>query len=368
MHYCGVSTARPVPSLWRRWPAPRRRGALALMALVLLLHALLLGGLDPGTGPMWRAEPPRPLLVRQIVRRSLPPDLSPAAEAAQAAPTRTPRTHARPSPAAAAAAAAPVEVPIPALATQAMAPEVDVARGPAERVADEARGAAERVADAGGLAVPVYATRRPPPLDLRFELRRGAAVGLAAMAWRPGDEHYRLTLQTQLAAAPATGWASVGGFDAAGLAPLRYTESRRGRELRAANFQRDNGRVTFSGPAIEHPLVPGGQDRLSWMVQLAAVMAANPVLSETDAQVSIWVVGSRGDAEVWTFTVQGRTALELPIGHVEDAVHLKREPRRPYDTQVQVWLDPSRHFLPAQVWLRVRATGEGSELQLQDLK
>lgn len=366
MHYCEVSTARPFPSLWRRWPAPRTRGALALLALVLLLHALLLGGLDPGAGPLWRAEPSRPLLVRQIVRQSLLPDLAPAADAAQATPTRTPPLRPRPSPAA--AAAAPVAVPIPALAAQAPTLAVDEALGPAGRVADEAPGAAERAVDAGGLAVPVYATRRPPPLDLRFELRRGAAAGLAAMAWLPEDEHYRLTLQTQLAAAPAIAWTSVGGFDAAGLAPLRYTESRRGRDLRAANFQRDNGRVTFSGPAIEYPLVPGGQDRLSWMVQLASVMAANPVLSETDAQVSIWVVGSRGDAEVWTFTVQGRTALELPIGRVEDAVHLKREPRRPYDTQVQVWLDPSRHFMPAQLWLRVRATGEGSELRLQDLK
>lgn len=366
MHYCGVSTARPVPSLWRRWPAPRRRGALSLLALVLLLHALLLGGLAPGAGPLWRAEPPRPLLVRQIVRQPAPafaPTLAPAADAAKAEPTPAHRSRARNS--SAAAATPPVATPIPALAFDSTG---DEALGPAERVTDQALVPNERVADAGGLAVPVYATRRPPPLDLLFELRRGAAVGLAELAWRPEDAHYRLTLQTRLAAAPLMGSTSVGGFDPAGLAPLRYTESRRGRELRAANFQRDNGRVTFSGPAIEHPLVPGGQDRLSWMVQLAAVMAANPALSEADAQVSIWVVGSRGDAEVWTFTVQGRTALELPIGRVEDALHMKREPRRPYDTQVQVWLDPSRHFLPAQAWLRVRATGEGSELRLQDLK
>ena len=233
---------------------------------------------------------------------------------------------------------------------------------------DEPLGLDERQADPGGLAAPVYATRRPPPLTLQFELRRGAATGQAELDWRPDAEHYRLTLQGRVSGAPPIGWVSLGGFDSAGLAPLRYTESRRGRELRAANFQRDNGRVTFSGPSIEYPLVPGGQDRLSWMVQLAAVMAANPALAETEALVSIWVVGTRGDAEGWTFTVQGRAALELPIGRVDDTVHLKREPRRPYDTQVQVWLDPARHFLPAQALLRVRATGEGTEFRLQDLK
>jgi hypothetical protein len=45
-------------------------------------------------------------------------------------------------------------------------------------------------------------------------------------------------------------------------------------------------------------------------------------------------------------------------------VHLLREPRRPYDTQVQVWLDPARQHLPVQAWLRIRATGEGTELRL----
>ena len=101
------------------------------------------------------------------------------------------------------------------------------------------------------------------------------------------------------------------------------------------------------------------------MVQLAAVLTANPALGAPDAQISIWVVGSRGDAEVWTFTVQGRATLDLPIGRVDDALLLVREPRRPYDTQVQVWLDPQRHHLPVQALLRVRATGEGTELRLQ---
>ena len=225
----------------------------------------------------------------------------------------------------------------------------------------------EPTPDPGGQTVPVYATLPPPPATLQFEMRRGMAVGQAQLEWQPGEDRYRLTLQGSAVGAPAIGWASQGGFNAAGVAPLRYTESRRGREVRAANFQRDSGRITYSGPAIEHPLVAGAQDRLSWMLQLAAVLAANPALAEPDAQVLMWVAGSRGDAEVWTFTVQGRVALDLPIGHIDNAVHLLREPRRPYDTQVQVWLDPQRHHLPVQLLLRVRATGEGTELRLRGI-
>ena len=41
-------------------------------------------------------------------------------------------------------------------------------------------------------------------------------------------------------------------------------------------------------------------------------------------------------------------------------VHLLREPRHPYDTRVEVWLDPARHHLP------VRATmGSGDEDRLE---
>jgi Protein of unknown function (DUF3108) len=351
-HYCGVSAAGPIPSVQRRWQAPRRRAALALLSLVLLLHFLLLDGLGPGAGTRWRVAAPKPLLVRQITR----PPAAPAAVAADALAVSAAPAPVATRPATARAVAVPKAQPRPAPAVVA-APVVQETESPQPHPPDP-----------GGLAVPVYATQRPPPRVLQFELHRGTAVGQASMQWQPEEAQYRLRLQGQVAGAPAIDWSSQGGYDDAGLAPLRYTESRRGREVRAANFQRDNARVTFSGPGIEHPLVPGGQDRLSWMVQLAAVMAANPALAEPEAQVSIWVVGSRGDADVWTFTVQGRAALDLPIGRVEDTLHLVREPRRPYDTQVQVWLDPARHFLPAQALLRVRATGEGTEFRLQDLK
>ena len=216
--------------------------------------------------------------------------------------------------------------------------------------------------------MPVYETRLPPAQTLIFDLRRGNASGRAELDWQPSGAHYQLTMQGHAVGAPQLSWTSLGGLDSSGLAPLRHTESRRGRDLRAVNFQRDAGRVTFSGPQIEYPLVPGGQDRLSWMVQLAAVMAANPGLAQTQAQVLIWVVGTRGDADVWTFTVQDRAALDLPAGRVENTIHLVREPRRPYDTQVQVWLDPARHHLPVQAFLTVRATGVGTEFRLRDLK
>ena len=40
---------------------------------------------------------------------------------------------------------------------------------------------------------------------------------------------------------------------------------------------------------------------------------------------------------------------ELPAGEVPQALHLQREPTRPYDTRVEVWLDPARQHLPVRV-------------------
>jgi hypothetical protein len=337
-----VSLALHLPS--RLHPAPGRlRAALLVLGSVLLLHTLLLGLVQRVPGRGWASQPARTVSVRQLPGPAAAPAPSRQAPPAQ---TRPPPHPQRSTPAPTAHMAATPEA-VPSTAAGA-APQADTLPTP----------------DPGGLQVPVYATQLPPAALLRFASRRGVASGTAELAWQPSADGYRLSLQGQALGAPFISWASAGAVDAAGLAPLRYTESRRGRELRAANFQRDAGQVSFSGPAVQHPLVAGMQDRLSWLIQLPAVLQANPALARPGEQVQLAVVGTRGDAEVWTFTVQGRGPLDLPGGTVPDAVHLLREPRRPYDTQVQVWLDPARQHLPVQAWLRVRATGEGTELRL----
>jgi hypothetical protein len=323
------------------------------LGLVLLAHAWLLDlwrdvvhrPFQPGTPSMSRG-----LSVRQI---AAPPARPPEAPI----PSRTT------TPTAAPPGAAPRLRPPSAPATVAASPPAK----PAATVVEEA--AATAGADhMPGQDPPVYATHLPPPVRLQYALRRGGVTGTAHLDWTREDGRYRLSLQGHLSATPQAAWISQGLLDAAGVAPERYTESRRGREARAANFQREAGRISFSGPSHEYPLVAGAQDRLSWMIQLGAVLAANPELGQPGAQIQVFVVGTRGDGETWVFTVQGRETLDLPSGRVSDAVHLQRQPRRPYDTQADIWLDPVQHHLPVRLHLRVRATGEGSVLELQDVQ
>ncbi|MBX3634514.1 MAG: DUF3108 domain-containing protein [Rubrivivax sp.] len=219
------------------------------------------------------------------------------------------------------------------------------------------------VPPAGGEPPPRYATRLPPSQRLHYTLERGAQRGGATLHWQQGDDGYRLVLEGDFGRDLA-GRSSRGTLDGDGLAPERYVETRRGREQRAVNFQRDKALITFSAAVHGQPLWPAAQDRLSWLVQIAAALEADAALREPGSLLRLFVAGPRGDAETWTFELRGREPLDLPAGTVVDALHLRREPPRPWEPQVDLWLDPARHHLPVRLRWLVRPTGETTELML----
>lgn len=212
---------------------------------------------------------------------------------------------------------------------------------------------------------PTYATRRPAAAQLSYELRRGMVSGDGALSWRPDAATYELRIEGSVLGIQVLAQTSQGGFDAAGLAPQRFVDSRRGRSARAANFQRDKRLITYSGSAQEYPLLPGAQDRLSWMLQLAAIVEADPGRYQAGERVVMQVSGSRGDADIWTLAVVGREAVDVVGARIERALALRREPRKPYDTRVEVWLDPARQHLPVRLKLSSAAGNDGLELLLK---
>ena len=82
------------------------------------------------------------------------------------------------------------------------------------------------------------------------------------------------------------------------------------RSAQAANFRRDDGRITFSGTGVEWPLLAGSQDRLSWMIQLAGIAAAEPERLVEGGRITMVVVGARGDAGIWTLRCAGVETIE----------------------------------------------------------
>ncbi len=307
-------------------PAPAAQVVAVQVRQVSMAPARAAGAVAPGPGPV--GDAPQPAATPAAVT------LAPATPPLARAPAAVPATPAAVLAAAADAAAAPAET---APATRPSAPT------PAPTTSDATPTAAAE-------APPTYATRIAPAATLHYAVRRGEASGQARLAWqRLEGDRYLLVLDSRIGSRPALGSASTGAIDAHGLAPERYTESRRGRERRAANFEREQGRIRYSGPSVEHALPPGAQDRLSWMLQLGAVLAAEPALEAAGREVRLFVAGSRGDAEVWTFISAGREPLALADGGSAEAVRLRREPRRDHDVAVDIWLDPARHHLPLRL-------------------
>ena len=363
---------------------PSWRVLVLLAGVALALHAWLLQGVaGQASAGSARQVPAARVQVRSVVAAALPqgePAATPPPPVAAVNPRVTERSAAQRAPVRARprvdpppGAALPAPPPEPVAAAAVAAPSAASAASasePATAAATEAPAAAAnpQSAQSSDSETPVYRTLFPPPLTLRYGLKRGMLSGSGELQWRPDGEHYELRLEGKVAGLNVLTQVSQGGFDSAGLAPLRFTDQRVRSAVRAANFQRERGEITFSGPSDVLTLLIGTQDRLSWMIQLAAVVSAEPQRLAAGGKVVMYVVGARADGDVWVFRSAGAESVETDAGPVA-AVKFVREPRRPYDTQVEAWLDPARHHVPLRARLATAGSeGDALELLLHDVQ
>ena len=362
-------------ALHHRNGRPPQRVLLTLVGVAVLLHAALLSGVQLGL-PQPERSAAAPVQVRMLkapeaVVAVAPPAAEPIVVPTPTVVAPTPPAARQPAPArtqtpnveAAAAQAVAAAPPAPAASAQPIAePNAEPAAEPTAEPLVAAQATASREGE-----IPLYRTLFPPPLTLHYTLSRGGLSGTGELQWRPAGDRYELRLEGRLAGINVLVQTSQGGFDDAGIAPLRFTDQRMRRDLKAANFQREAGKITFSGPSTEFPLLIGTQDRLSWMIQLAAVAAAEPQRLAPGGKVALYVVGARGDADLWVFRYVAHEAVATGAGNVA-AVKFAREPRGLHDTQVEAWLDPARHHLPVRARLSNSPDGDALELLLQDIK
>ncbi len=329
----------------------RPLGVLTLA--VLALHALALWVTPSRVLPVLH---PAPLAVRTIE----PPASAPATAALAPAPPE---------------AVTPALASAPAFRTR--RPDAASPRAPArQEVASAAADAlatvqlqgpeAEAPAASSFTSLPVSATPMPvvlpAPARWRYAVtarRRGLAVaGEAQLDWRHDGRSYEAVLQVSAPPLPARIQRSTGDLGPEGLAPLRFSERLRGEQ--AAHFDRVRGRIVFSGNQPEAALPAGAQDRLSVLLQLAALVAGDPARFVPGATVTLATVTTRetGDGP---FRVEGREELALPAGPIT-TLKLVRPPRHEYDVRLEVWLVPGRDYGP----VRLRLTApNGDWLDLQ---
>jgi hypothetical protein len=130
-----------------------------------------------------------------------------------------------------------------------------------------------------------------------------------------------------------------------GLAPERFSDKYRSEV--AAHFNQERGIVTFSANTPDAKLQTGAQDRLSILVQLAALVASAPDRYPPGTSLSVQTIGPR-EADVWLFTFGDVDQLELPGGPVL-AIKVERKPRQMYDQKVELWLASNLSYLPARI-------------------
>lgn len=368
-----------------RWRHAREWAASC--ALVLAAHALLLGGWDSRPPPLGLATgdnalrdtarlPPLLVVSHVTVEQAGAMSTGDAARTARNAETAHATGVEGATPSAAASPPAAAVAPTPATPLSGMgaapsarvAPEAATEAGPkvatTEAATEPAMQAASRAALAppyAGAPPPVWTTRVPGDFTVAYTLRRGEeAARPATLRFESREGRYTLQLQVG-GAARGPEQASQGRIDPVGLVPERYLDRRRARSAAAANFDPSSARITYSGASAVQPLFAGAQDRLSWVVQLAAVLEADPTRAQAGARLPLYVSGARGDAQLWAFEVRRHIPKE-GSGSTGDAfVHLVREPERPYDLRVEAWLDPAQQHLPAR--LRLTPVPAGAPLE-----
>ncbi len=332
---------------------PRAHRILVSALLVsLAVHLLMLAS----AGSWWTppaAEIPFPIeanLLPSPAKAVLaPPITPPKPKAIQAAPV-APAAVATPAP------SPPVELPpepvaAPQTAPVAVAVETAIPSPPAVPLAPEPAAA----------ALPPVLRNLPERLNLRYAVRAGDGgfnLGQAIYSWQQRDGHYSL-----VSIAQATGLASLfvsgklvqtseGSITAQGLQPEQYWLSRGERRQDTARFDWGAGRLVLGNNGIELPA--GSQDVLSFPFHLA--MTVGSLTTE-------WTLAVTNGRKLREYQFRNLGQERLVQGEAEiDTLHLQGS--RSGEGTLDVWLAPSRHWLP----LRIRTLDQKGKVMVLSLE
>lgn len=298
-------------------------------------------------------------VLHTFITRSIEPVAKPLAAPPaidKAAATPSPDQRARPSPARSAPSPATHAAPQhqQSATAQPLAAQDALTSGSPEAAMSEQFGTnSEQLALAPGkpttpsdAALAVAADKLARPVRLKYQVLTNKfpfRLG-AELLWKPTGEQYEARLEIS-AFGQARVQTSRGEITPQGLAPLRFSDKFRSEV--AAHFNRAQGKVTFSANTPDVALRPGAQDRLSVLVQLAAMLASAPQRYPPASTITIQTIGPRA-ADNWQFTVGDAETLNLPGGQ-QATIKLLRNPREAFDQTVEVWLAPALGYLPARI-------------------
>lgn len=366
---------RPTPTAAPTPAGPRRRVLLAIVALVVLAHlALLSTWLQPDTPPLpadrQRAAPvnPRPTELGAVTTAT-PPQTPDQNNKQNVAPPLYSKGVSAINGAPPAPQKAPAKRP-------AATPDLPVATGqPAEpaplALAPDAPGG-DTTAPSPSLSPPAPnvtppgALKWPAAAELSYEVqatRKGLSLSAhGVLRWQPSAADYQARMEVKALLFGQRSQTSVGTLDTlGGLQPTRYGDKNRAEQATHFDRTRTPPVLRFSANTPDVQLQPHTQDRLSVLLQLAAMFAGSPGRFAPGDTVALHTAGPR-DADVWQFRVGSTSPLTLPAGTL-NAVHLVRAPLHAYDNRVELWLAPDLGHLPVRI-LWTQSNGDVVDQQL----
>ncbi len=210
-------------------------------------------------------------------------------------------------------------------------------------------------------ALPPALRQLPERLNLRYAVRAGDGgfnLGQAIYSWQQRDGHYTL-----VSIAQATGLASLfvsgklvqtseGNITAQGLRPEQYWLSRGERKQDTARFDWDARRLVQGNSGVELPAA--SQDVLSFPFHLA--MTVGSLTTE-------WTLAVTNGRKLREYQFRNLGQERLAQGASEiDTLHLQGS--RSGEGTLDVWLAPSRHWLP----LRIRTLDQKGKVMVLSLE
>ncbi|WP_096698150.1 DUF3108 domain-containing protein [Polaromonas sp. AER18D-145] len=347
----------------RQAPALPARPLIALTSLVALAHVLLLQAAPLAWGPVPdpQATAPRPFITRTLEIKPEPVVVS----APAATPVR-PRPVRRRAPVSQENRAPAPDLKAPPAIESIAPPASDSTTPPAEITATTTEPVAPAPVEAAAPSLPGASTALTIPGSVRLKYAmtgRSKNMDYSAFAqldWLQDGQTYDAKMVVSALFLGSRSMTSSGRITADGLAPTRFLD--KSRSERAAHFQADKGKISFSANTPDAPWLRGAQDRLSVFLQLGSLLAGAPASYPVGSSVSLYTAGPR-EADTWTFTVESEETLRLPAGEAA-TLKLTRKPQRDYDQTVEIWFAPAMDYLP----VRSRITQQNGDFIDQQLR
>lgn len=191
----------------------------------------------------------------------------------------------------------------------------------------------------------------PGSVRLKYNVKmeyRGVPLSFGGeLLWLQDGKTYDARMEISLGLLGSVVQTSKGQLGEHGLEPSRFSDKRRSEV--AAHFERSRGVVVFSANTPDAPLLPGAQDQLSMLIQLASMIGGAPGKFAEGMDIPMQSIGPRS-SESWTFTVGKSETLTLPGGPVK-ALKLNRPSVNEFGQRAEIWLAPEMAYMPVRIRL-----------------